>query len=237
VKTTANAAVPADLGALLRGEVLALATWTAEWRTRQVMRDVTLISLGAGLFGSALGSWHGPVQAVYAGLKLPLILLLTASGNALLNAMLAPLLGLRIALRQSFLAILSSFALAATILGGLSPLAAFVIWNAPPLAMNENDPAVHSGILLLLVAAIAFSGIVANLRLLQLLRNLSEGQKSAVRVLLSWLTVNLFLGSQLSWALRPFIGSPTLPVEFLRADAFNGNFFEAVIYSTARLLH
>jgi len=236
MKSTANAPTAADLAALLRGEVLALATWTSEWRGRQVMRDVGLIILGSGFFGGALGSWHGPVQALYAGFKLPLILLLTATGNALLNAMLAPLLGLHMTFRRSFLAILSSFALAATILGGLSPLAAFVIWNAPPLATNANDPAVHSGILLL-VSAIAFSGIVANLRLLQLLQNLSGGRKTAGRVLCSWLTVNLFLGSQLSWTLRPFIGSPALPVEFLRAEAFNGNFFEAVIHSAERLLH
>ena len=46
--------------------------------------------------------------------------------------------------------------------------------------------------------------------------------------LLSWLGGNLLLGSQISWILRPFIGSPGLPVQFLRADPLRGNFFEAV---------
>src|SRR2546426_4070606 len=90
-----------SLGALLRGEASALMAWTANWRVPQVTRDVTLIIVGAGLFGAALGCWRDPWQALYAGLKLPLILLLTATGNALLNVMLAPLLGLRIAFRQS----------------------------------------------------------------------------------------------------------------------------------------
>jgi LmbE family N-acetylglucosaminyl deacetylase len=40
----------------------------------------------------------------------------------------------------------------------------------------------------------------------------------AWRVISAWLAANLFLGSQLSWILRPFIGSPGLPVEFLRHD-------------------
>ena len=64
---------------------------------------------------------------------MPLIILLTTLGNAILNAMLAPLLGLNLGLRQSFLAILMSFAIASAILGAFSPLAAFMIWNLPPL--------------------------------------------------------------------------------------------------------
>jgi len=227
----------ASIGALLRGEVAALTAWTAQWRVSQFARDVLLIVVGAGLFGAALGSWRDPWQALYAGIKLPLIMLLTGAGNALLNVMLAPLLGLRIAFRQSFLAILASFALAATILGAFSPLAAFVICNSPPLATGANNSSTHAAILLLLVGVIAFAGIAANVRLLQLLRSLAGGRSGALRVLVAWLVVNLFFGSQLSWILRPFIGSPQLPVEFLRNDAFNGNFFEAVLWSTVRLFN
>ena len=227
----------ASVGTLLRGEVAALAAWTADWRVSNVTRDLLLIGAGAGAFGAALGCWRDPWQAVFAGLKLPLILLLTAVGNAMLNAMLAPLLGLRLHFRQSFLAILASFALAATILGAFSPLAAFVIWNAPPLAAGANDSSTHAAILLLLVGVIAFAGMAANLRLLQLLRALAGDSATSWRVLLAWLAGNLFLGSQLSWVLRPFIGNPSMPVEFLRADAFRGNFYETVFRSAVQLFN
>jgi hypothetical protein len=56
-------------------------------------------------------------------------------------------------------------------------------------------------------------------------------QKIANRVLLGWLAGNLFLGSQLCWILRPFIGTPSLPVQFLRSDAFGGNFYENIFYT------
>jgi len=46
----------------------------------------------------------------------------------------------------------------------------------------------------------------------------------------------LFLGSQLSWILRPFIGAPGLPVQFIRADALHGNFYEAVFRALGHLL-
>src|SRR5207247_9810122 len=81
-----------------------------------------------------MGYWRAPWQAVFVAIKFPLIILLTTIANALLNAMLAPLLGLNIALRQSFLAILVSFTIASAILGAFSPLLACVIWNATPLA-------------------------------------------------------------------------------------------------------
>lgn len=227
-----------SVGTLLRGEVAALRVWTADWHTARITRDLMIICFGAGLFGAAVGWWRDPRQALFAGVKLPLILLLTAGGNALLNSMLAPLLGLHLRFRQSFLAILTSFALAATILGAFSTLVAFTIWNAPPLtAGDRSNSSIHAAILLLLVAAIAFAGVAANLRLFQLLRSLAGDGAAAGRVLLAWLAGNLFLGSQLSWILRPFIGSPGLPVEFLRHDAFSGNFYEAVFRSSAHLLN
>jgi hypothetical protein len=65
-----------SLGALLRGEVASLTAWTADWRATHFTRDVTLIVVGAGAFGAALGCWRDPWQALYAGVKLPLILLL-----------------------------------------------------------------------------------------------------------------------------------------------------------------
>ena len=80
-------------------------------------------------------------------------------------------------------------------------------------------------------------GIVANLRLVQLLRRLSANTASAHRVLFAWLAGNFFFGSQLTWILRPFIGSPGLPVEFLRKEAFHGNFYETVFRSLAYLIH
>ncbi len=38
-------------------------------------------------------------------------------------------------------------------------------------------------------------------------------------------------GGQLAWNLRPFIGSPGLPVQFLRDEPLKGSFYEAVFYS------
>jgi hypothetical protein len=227
-----------ELSVLLSGEVDSLQSWSAQWSARRLGFNLGVIIVGAGLYGAAVGWWRDPLQALYTAIKFPLIILLTAAGNAMLNAMLAPLLGLNIPFRQSFLGILMSFTIAGAILGSFAPVIAFVIWNAPPLLRNtiesENS---YSFILLTFVVVIAFGGIAANLRLLQLLRRLAGGRNVSFRVLITWLVGNLFFGSQLSWILRPFIGSPGLPVQFLRADAFKGNFYETVFRTAAHVFN
>jgi hypothetical protein len=225
------------LRTLLRGEPECLRAWIEQSQSRHLILCLAVIVAGAGLYGAAIGYWRAPLGALFVGIKLPLIILLTTLGNALLNAMLAPLLGLNLGFRQSLLAILMSFTIASAILGAFSPLAAFMIWNLPPLVPGAPSVGVtYSLIQLSLVAIIAFAGIAANLRLVQLLQQFSGNARIARRVLVAWLAGNLFLGSQLSWILRPFIGSPDLPLVFVRPTAFQGNFYETVFRSLLTLL-
>ena len=127
-----------------------------------------------------------------------------------------------------------SFTLTALILGAFSPVMLFLLYNTPPL--TAHSPTSHSLLLTAHVAAIAFAGVVANRRLLNLLERLAGRASSARAILFAWLTGNLLLGSQLAWTLRPFVGSPGLPVEFLRSDPLRGNFFEAVAHACRHLL-
>ncbi|MCW5554900.1 MAG: hypothetical protein KIS67_22395 [Verrucomicrobiae bacterium] len=225
-----------DLRTLLQGQADKLRLWTQPGHSRSIVFNVAVIFLGAGLYGAAMGWWREPLQGFYVALKFPLIILLTALGNALLNAMLAPLLGLNLSFRQSLLAILMSFTITAAILGAFSPLAAFVIWNAPAMTPDVKSTLTYGFIKLLHVAVIAFAGIAGTVRLYQLLAELGGSKAVARRVLLAWLAGNLFLGSQLTWIARPFIGAPHLPVVFLRDTALQGNFYENVFATLKQLL-
>lgn len=226
-----------EIPRLLRGEAERINELIQRCTPGRIVLYFVVIFIGAGLFGAAVGCWRAPLQAVYTAIKLPLILLLTTLGNALLNGMLAPLLGLNIRFRQSLLAILMSFTIAAVVLASFSPLLFFAVWNMPPLGQRADlSVSAHSFLLVTQVSMIAFAGAVANLRLLQTLRRLSGSAAVARRILVGWLAGNLLLGAQLSWNLRPFVGSPGLPVQFLREDAFAGNFFEAVFHAARHLL-
>jgi hypothetical protein len=232
-----NAIRSGEFSTLLRGDTNVISAWSGHWSTPRFLAHVGLIILGAGCYGAAMGWWRAPEQALFVAVKFPLILLLTALGNALINGMLAPLLGLNIPFRQSFAAVLMSFAITAAILGAFAPLIAFMTWNAPAMSPEAVRGPAYSLIKLIHVVVIAFAGVVGNARLLQLLVQMGGSRSVARRVLFAWLGGNLFLGSQLCWILRPFIGSPELPVEFFRATALHGNFYENVFHSILQIFN
>ena len=216
-----------DLPILLRGDVEKIALWLRQPHFRSLVGYCAIILLGTAIYGFTVGIWRAPLQSFYTAIKFPLLIFLTCAGNAAVNGMLAQLLGSGLSFKQTSLAILMSFAIAAIILAGFSPITLFVWYNAPSL-QSTNAILGHSVMLLTHVGVIAFAGIIANRRLLDLLRKICGRDATARTVLLSWLAGNLFLGAQLAWNLRPFIGSPGLAVQFLRDDPLRGNFYEAV---------
>jgi hypothetical protein len=113
-------------------------------------------------------------------------------------------------------------------------LVLFLLVNTPALGDSGQGGDV---MLMALVSAIAFAGIVANVRLLRLIAYASPTRSAALRTLFAWLAGNLLLGSQIAWILRPYIGPPDMPVEFLRAEPLKGNFFDALGRAALRLLN
>ena len=215
------------LKALLRGDADRLSELLGKPTASMLAGYAGVVLIGSGVYGFTLGLWRAPLQALYTAIKFPLVIFLTCLGNGAINGMLAQILGSGLSFRQTAVAILMSFAIAAIILAGFAPLTLFVWFNAPPL---ESNGAIlgHSVMLLTHVFVIALAGVIANSRLLGLLRKISGSEKVARAVLFSWLAGNLFLGAQIAWNLRPFIGSPRLAIEFLRNDPLRGNFYEAV---------
>ena len=210
---------------LLRGEVDARCL--EKPHVRWFIGYGVAIVLGSSVYGATIGLWRSPLQSIFTAIKFPLLIFLTCIGNGAVNGMLAQVLGSGLSFRQTAFAILMSFAVASLILGGFSPITLFILYNAPPLG-SERAIVGHSVMLLIHVFVIAFAGVIAHRRLLGLLQKVSGHDRTARAVLFSWLAGNLFLGAQLAWNLRPFIGSPKLAVQFLRDDPLRGNFYEAV---------
>jgi len=233
----ASAWNPSETCLLLQAKPAVIGGWVTRWQPARVWFCVAAVVVGAGLYGAAMGSWRDALQALYTGIKLPLVILLTTLGNGLLNGMLAPLLGLNLGFRQSLMVVLMTFAITAVILGALSPVAAFIVWNTPPLTGMTRLSSVEYGFLqLTLVVFIAFAGVTGNRALVPLLREWSGSARTARCVLLAWLTVNLLLGSQICWVLRPFIWDPSRPVEFIGPEYLRGSFYETVFNAVRQLL-
>lgn len=212
---------------LLRGDTEGLLEWMDGQGVRWLVACGVVTAVGCGAYGTTIGLWRDGTQSIFTAIKFPLLVFLTCGGNALLNGALGLVLGSGLGFRQTTAAILMSFAVAALVLAAFAPLMLFLLWNTPPL-VDGNSKVGHSVTLLAHVVVIAFAGFVGNRCLYSLLKSVCPSRAAARVVLLGWLAGNLLLGSQLSWVLRPFIGSPNLPVQFLRDDPMRGNFFEAV---------
>jgi hypothetical protein len=194
-----------------------------------------LIILGCGLYGASLGAWRDPLQGLYAGIKFPLVIFLTVFVNALLNGAFAQLLGIKLSIKQTAIVILKSFTIIGLILGSFAPVSFYILWHLPELG-SEAGFKTYSWLMLGNVGLISYAGIMANIRLYRLVREISGDTKNSLKILIFWLVGGLFVGSQFSWILRPFIGSPLMEVEFLRGEAFESNFYEAIFRSLSNLL-
>jgi len=233
----APASILVSIDSFLRADVTKLRDWVLQRRRHLLFLCLGVIAAGAGIYGATMGCWRSGWQALYTGVKLPLVILLTTLGNALLNGMLAPLLGLNVSFRQSLVLVMISFAIASLILAALSPVALFVVWNTPPLTGATRLWSPEYGFLqLTLVTCIALAGVVGNAQLLPLLCQWTSSVRIARHVVFAWLAVNLFLGSQICWVLRPFIWDPAGPVEFIGKQYFHGSFYETVFEAVRRLI-
>ena len=196
-----------------------------------------LLWLFGGLFvyGFAIGLWRAPLQAWYGAIKTPVLMAVTLSGTAVANWMMASLLGVSMSFRQTLVIQLMGYVVLVTILLSLVPLAFFVDFTVPS-PLGSGALVGHAVVTIFQVLAVAGAGVAAHVRLYHLILHACHNRSIATLVLLVWMANNLFLGSHLSWYFRPFIGNPSIPVEFFSNQAFvEGSFWGDLSEKASRL--
>ena len=214
---------------LARGHADDLWDWTRDGATHRILFCCLSIIVGCGCYGATIGAWHGVTMAAFLTIKLPLIVLFTVGLNGFFNAMLAMIFNTGLNYRETWLAILTSFSIFSLIVFALSP-----ITLAITLGMYGPDEATllaakaHKTLMLIQIGLIAFAGYISTHKLWNLLRSRCEDPRTAMLVMASWLTCNLFMGAQIAFLLRPIFGTPHIAVQFLRPDQSVGNFYESL---------
>ncbi|HEX7260356.1 MAG TPA: hypothetical protein VF258_00925, partial [Luteolibacter sp.] len=171
--------------------------WLDAPTPRRVARVAVTACAGLAVYGFTVGYWRDPMMGLFVAVKLPLLVALTLGCNGLLNGLLGLLLGSGLGFRQSLLALLSAFALAALILGSLAPVTLLLAWNIPPPG-SPSAATAHSAYLITHTFLIGFAGITANLHLHRMLAVKAPTPLVATATLLAWLGGNGFLGAQFS---------------------------------------
>lgn len=193
--------------------------------------------IGSALYGAVFGLWRAPLQALYAGAKLPLLLALLIAATTAANSVFAKIVGVPLDTRQSLACSLIFTSILATVLVGAAPASLLFTFaterHADALVGVSSESArlaTRDAQLLLAyhTALIGVAGLLALERLHRLLRTLAGSIVRATQFFALWLAVEILAGTQLSWILRPYLGKPTLPVQFWRDGALQGSFLEEV---------
>lgn len=187
--------------------------------------------IGSGLlFGAAVGSYSGTggvrmLQVVYSAVKVPMLLLVAFALCVPSFFAFSTLLGLRDDFRASLAALVRVQLVLSLILASLAPYTLF--WYA---SFAGHDAAVmFNGVLF------AIASLGAQVALRRLYRPLIARHPRHRIMLWTWLGLYAFVGVQMAWVLRPFVGNPGLETKFFREDSWT-NAYVWLAGAFARLL-
>jgi hypothetical protein len=191
-----------------------------------------LVSSAAFLavYGAVLGSTHSLWQALSSAAKLPILFLVTSLICIPALYIFSVLFGSNQRLNQSVALILSAITIIAVLLLSFAPITLFFMLTTSGY---------YQFFKLLNVFFFTIAGIVGMFSFSQGMRLLSvedkkEGTKRRGLVLYLWIVLYAFVGSQMAWTLRPFVGYPGAKFELVRE--LGGNFYANILYSIGEIL-
>jgi len=193
------------------------------------MRAMLISSiLFLALYGAVLGSTHSLWQTLSSAAKLPLLFLATLIVCSPTLYFFNVLFGSNQSLTQNFALMLTAITVTAVLLLSFAPIVVFFLLTTAGYQFFK----------LLNVAIFAVCGIVGVMFLAQGMKIVSaagkEGASARRWVLWLWVMVYAFVGSQMAWTLRPFIGAPSMQFELFRQ--LGGNFYTNVFASIGEIL-
>jgi hypothetical protein len=174
-----------------------------------------LMLVFAPVYGAVMGTFGLDsagrlLQVTYSAIKVPLLLMATTAlclpGFFVLNTVC----GLRQDFAQALQAILAGQAGLGIVLASLCPFTRFFYFSS----------ADYNHALLFNAAAFALAAVGGQMVMFRYYRVLIR-QHAAHRIMLyAWLVLYAFVGIQMGWTLRPFIGAPGIAVTFFRDGPF-----------------
>lgn len=196
---------------------------------RSKMRAMVISSTAfLALYGAVMGSSHSLLQTLSSAAKLPVLFLATLFICAPSLYFFNLLFGSNQSLGQNLTLILTAITVTSVLLLSLAPITLFFL-------LTTSD---YQFFKLLNVAIFGISGFMGVVFLYQGMKVVSadetEGASTRKWILVFWMFVYAFVGSQMAWTLRPFVGSPQYPFELFRQ--LGGNFYTNVMYSIGEIL-
>lgn len=176
---------------------------------------ICAIILAGSLYGAAMGGWRAFEDdrwklLIFGAIKSPLLIFTTSlvvlPGFFVLNTVA----GLRDDFREAMRAIFVGQAGLTISLASLAPVTQFIYFTGVS----------HRAAILTNAVMFTIAAVVAQFVMLRWYRVLIRKDRRHLIMLLAWLILYAFVGMQMGWMLRPFIGDPTQSPAFFREEPF-----------------
>lgn len=202
------------------------------FRGQAVLHEIRMLLLLivalTALYGVSMGVKSGVPFMLASAAKTPLLFLLTLAVCYPVLYVINVLMGSKLGFLQTLALILAALAMSSILLASFALIVLFFTLTGTNYHFLK----------LLHVGIFGFSGMLGMVALWRGLTAACEHSdlypRQAMKVLRIWIIIFGFVGAQMAWSLRPFVGSPGMPFEIFRAQ--EGNFYAAVIQSVMALM-
>ena len=201
----------------------ALVVLRPEGRGRIGAREaIVLIAAFGLLYGAMMGTFYGEgqyprlLQAIYSAVKVPLLLMLTFALALPSFYVINMLFGLGQDFAEALRALLATQAGLTVILASFGPFTLLFYSSTA-----HYDAAILFNGLMFGAASFSAQRLLKRFYAPLIMRN--ERHRQMVRM---WLILYAFVGIQMGWVLRPFIGKPEGPTTFFREGAWGNAYVE-----------
>ena len=179
---------------------------------------VVLFGVAYGGVMGTFGGFRGEriLQVLYSGLKVPLLLLVTFALSLPSFFVLNTILGVREDFGRVLRALVAAQAVLAIVLASLAPFTA--LWYA---SVGDYEAAVLFNAVMFAVASFAAQAVLR-----RMYRPLIASSPRHRTLLRAWVVLFAFVGIQMGWVLRPFVGSPNSPTRFFREDKWGNAYVQ-----------
>lgn len=194
----------------------------------RIFNQLLLLTLLAFLYGFVMGIYHSFLQGIVAGVKVTVLLLLALLICFPAFFIVQYILGSALKLHQMVSIVLSGFTLMTAIMLSFAPIVIIFLLTGSNYYFLQL---LHIGIFI-------FSGAFGMSTIVKALKYSCEKKnvypQTGVVVFRFWVVILAFVGIQLAWNFRPFLGDRGQPFELFRD--YEGNFYAALLYSVNQLV-
>lgn len=195
---------------------------------KKIIASYILIVIMSFVYGIVMGGYHSLAQAIASGIKVPILFSIVLIICFPAFFIIQFILGSKLKLSQMISIILTGFVLSTAIIVSFTPIVVFFLLTGGNYYFLQ----------LLHITIFILSGIFGMKTIIDALRYSCEQHniypKIGVDIFKFWIVILVFVGIQMAWNLRPFLGDKNESFKLFRE--YEGNFYAALIYSVNQLI-